>query len=90
MDLVPLTLDGAIGVVSSLVMKWDAILNLLRLRHLRLGARPSRQISVSSARGKVGRPRGEVVLRERGNASTDASSVLLRRVMIRLVSTRVE
>lgn len=88
MDLVPLTVDGA-RVVSSLVMKWDAKLNLLRLRHLRLGAWASRQISISSARGKVGRPRGEVVLWERGDASTDASSVL-RRVMVRLVSTRVE
>lgn len=90
MDLGLLTVDGAIRVVSSLVMKWDAILSLLRLRHLRLGAWPSSQISVSSAGGKVGRPRGEVVLRERGNASTDASSVLLRRVMVRLVSPRVE
>lgn len=88
--LVPLTVEGAIGVVSSLVMKWDAKLNLLRLGHLGLGAWTSRQIRVSPTRGKVRRSGREVVLRKRGDASTDVVSVLLRRVGVRLVSTRVE
>lgn len=89
-DLVPLTVDRAIRVISSLVMKWDAILNLLHLRRLRLGARPPRQIRVSCTRGKVRRPGGEIVFREWSDTSADAVSLLLRRVMVRLVSTRVE
>jgi hypothetical protein len=89
-DLVPLTVDGAIGVVSSLMMKWDAILSLVHLRNLRLGAWSSRQIRISSNRDKVRGSSGEVVLRERGDVSTDAVSVLQGRVMIGFVSTRVE
>jgi len=84
-----LTVDGTLGVISSLVMKWDAILSLVHLGHLRLGAWSSRQIRISSTRGEVGRSGGEVVLRKRGDGSTDAASVL-RRVMVRLVATRVE
>lgn len=86
-DLVPLTVDGAMEVVSSLVMEWDAILSLVHLRHLRLGAWSSRQIRVSSNGSEVGRPRSEVVLRERGDASVDAVPMVLRRVMIGVVST---
>ena len=90
-NLVPLTVDGARGVVNSLVMKRDAKLSLVHLRHLRLGARSSRQIRVSSNWGKMRRPRGEVVLWKRGDASMDAASVvLLRRAVIRVVSTGVE
>lgn len=89
-DLVPLTVDGTVRVISSLVMKWDAILGLVHLSHLRLGARSSSQIRVSSTGCEVRRSRSEVVLRKRGDASADATSVLLRRVVIRLVSTRVE
>jgi hypothetical protein len=62
-NLVPLIVDGARRVVSSLVMKWDAILSLVHLRHLRLGAWSSRQIRVSCTRGKVRGSSGEVVLR---------------------------
>lgn len=89
-NLVPLTVDGTRRVVSSLVMKWDARLSLVHLRHLRLGAWSSRQIRVSSTRGKVRGSRGEVVLRKRGGASMDGISVVLRRVVIGLVSTREE
>jgi len=89
-NLVLLTVDGARSVISSLVMKRDTILSLVHLRHLRLGAWSSRQIRVSCAKGKVRGSRGEVVLRKRGDASMDAVSLVLRRVVIRLVSTRVE
>ena len=89
-NLVSLTIDGAVGVVNSLVMKWDAKLSLVRLRHLRLGAWSSRQVRVSSNGGKVRGPRGEVVFRKRGDASMDAASVVLRRAMIGLVSARAE
>jgi hypothetical protein len=85
-----LAVDGAIRVVSSLVMKRDAVLSLVRLCHLRLWARPPRQIGVSRTGGKVGRTSGKVVFRKRGNASTDTVSVLLGRVVVRLVATRVE
>jgi hypothetical protein len=88
-NLVPLTVDGTIGVVSSLMMKWDAKLSLLHLRHLRLRAWSSRQISVSSNRSKVRGSSGEVVLRKRGDVSADAASVM-GRVMIGFVSTGVE
>jgi len=84
-----LTVDSAIRVVSSLMMKWNAVLSLVHLRHLRLRARSSCKIRVSCTRGKVRRSRGEVVFRKRGNASTDAVSVL-RRVVVRVVSTGVE
>lgn len=86
-NLVPLTVDGAMEVVSSLVMERDAILSLVHLRHPRLGAWSSRQIRVSSNGGEMGRPRGEVVLREWGDASVDAVPMVLRRVMIGVVST---
>jgi len=51
--LVPLTVEGTIRVVGSLVMKWDTVISLVHLRDLRLGAWSSRQIRVSCARGKV-------------------------------------
>lgn len=86
-DLIPLT---AGRIVGSLMMKWDAILSLLHWHNLRLGARSSRQIGVSSARGKVRRSRCEVMFRKRGNASADVVPVLLRGVVVRLVATRVE
>lgn len=41
-NLVPLTVDGTVGVVGSLVMEWDAILSLEHLQHLGLGAWSSR------------------------------------------------
>jgi hypothetical protein len=88
-NLVPLTVDGALGVVNSLVMEWQAKLSIVHLRHLRLGAWSSRQIRVSSNRGKVRGPRGEVVLRKWGDAPVDAVSVVLR-AMVRLVPGRVE
>lgn len=89
-NLVPLTVDSARGLVSSLVMKRDTILSLVHLRHLRLGAWSSCQIRVSRTRSKVRGSRGEVVLRNRSDTSVDAVSVVLRRVVIRLVSARVE
>ena len=67
-------------------MKRDAILSLVHLQRLRLGAWSSRQIRVSSTGGKVRGSGGEVVVRKR----TDAVSVMLRRVVFGLVSTRVE
>lgn len=88
-DLVPLTVGGAVSVVSSLVMKRDAILSLVHLRHLRLGAWSSGQIRIPCTRGEVRGTRSEVVLRERGGASTDAISVLLG-VVIGFMSTRIE
>ena len=89
-NLVPLTVDGAWRVVNSLVMKRDAKLSLVHLRHLRLGAWPSRQIRVASNRGEVCRARSEVVLRKRGDASVDAVSVVLRRAVVGVVSTGAE
>ena len=71
-------------------MKRDAILSLVHLRHLRLGAWSSRKIRISSTRGKVRGSGGEVVIRKRRGALTGVVSVMLRRVVIRLVSTRVE
>jgi len=71
-------------------MERDAVLSLLHLRCLRLGAWASRKVRVPSSRGKVRRSGGEVVVRERGGFSTDTVSVLLRRIVIRLVSARVE
>ena len=75
-NLALLTVDGARRVVSSLVMKWDTKLSLMHLRHLRLGAWSSRQIRVSSTRGKVRGSSGEVVLRKRGGASMDGASLV--------------
>jgi len=89
-NLVPLTVDRAKSVVSSLVMKRDAKLSLVHLRDLRLGAWSSRQIRVSSTGGKVRGTGGEVVLWKRRNTSADAVSVILGRVVIGLVPTRVE
>jgi hypothetical protein len=71
-------------------MKRDAILSLVHLRHLRLGAWSSRKIRISCTRSKVRRSRGEVVVRKRADALADTVSVVLRGVVIRLVSTRVE
>jgi len=76
-NLVPLTVDGSLCVVNSLVMKWDAKLCLVHLRHLRLGAWSSGQVRVSSDSGKVRGPRGEIMLRKWGHASMDAASVVL-------------
>jgi len=72
------------------MMERDAILSLVHLRRLRLGAWSSRQIRISSTRGQVRGSGGEVVIRERGSALTGVVSVMLRRVVIRLVSARVE
>jgi len=89
-NLVPLTVDGSRCVVNSLVMKWDAKLSIVHLRHLRLGAWSSGQIRVSSDRGKVRGPRGEIMLWKWGDASMDAASVVLRSAMVRVMSTGVE
>jgi len=71
-------------------MKRDTILSLVHLRHLRLRAGSSRQIRVSCTRGEMRRSRGKVMVRNRGNALTGVVSVRLRRVVIGLMSTRVE
>lgn len=88
--LVPLIVSSVQSVVSSLVVKWNAILSLVRLDHLRLGAWSSRQVRVSCTGGEMRRSGGEIVLRKRGDTSADAASVLLRGVVIRLVCTGVE
>lgn len=90
MLLVPLTIDGAIRVVSSLMMKRNAILGLRQLGHLRLRARSSREIRVPGTRGKVRRSGGEVMLWKGGGTSADITSVLLRRVVVGSVATGLE
>ena len=89
-NLIPLTVDSSVSVVSSLVMKRDAILSLLHLRYLRLGTWSSCKVRVSPTRGEVRWSSSEVMVRKGRGFSTDAASMLLRRVVIGFVSTRVE